>query len=199
MSTPGFEPALFGDLATKKSHALSHTYHSNPTRRDRPHETGFPLKFGRFRHHKTTPTACCYLIIPRSWVRSPPALPSALDPIHWTPPNPDDRTRTARIAPKAAPSTINATRKGGWILIRCRKGVTGPSGVWNSAQICVRRTAAQRAQCLARQRRRLSTSSLSRCDADRASPPASCRGCARDSRPDGGWCWRARTRRVARP
>ena len=42
--------------------------HTNPTPPDRSGTTR------QIRHHQTNPTDCIHLIIPRSWVRSPPAL-----------------------------------------------------------------------------------------------------------------------------
>src|SRR5664280_3375900 len=40
----------------------------------RHHRTGRSMNLGRIRHHRTSPTICFHLIIPRSWVRSAPAL-----------------------------------------------------------------------------------------------------------------------------
>jgi len=39
------------------------------------HRTRNAVNLGRNRPHRTIPTDCFHLIIPRSWVRSPPALP----------------------------------------------------------------------------------------------------------------------------
>src|ERR1039458_10733429 len=58
-----------------KSHVLSHI----PNRRHQTYLTP-PDTFSRnsrpFRRQRTSPTECSHLIIPRSWVRSPPALPA---------------------------------------------------------------------------------------------------------------------------
>jgi hypothetical protein len=56
--------------------------HTKPTPSDqtdttgpnRHHRTEYPVIFGLFRCHRTSPTDCSHLIILRSWVRSPPAL-----------------------------------------------------------------------------------------------------------------------------
>ena len=50
------------------------TYQSDVTRPIRHHRTKNSDFFGPFRRHRTSPTVCFHLIIPRSWVRSPPAL-----------------------------------------------------------------------------------------------------------------------------
>jgi len=57
-----------------KNPTLYPTYHSDSTRRDRHHRTRIPENSRRYRHHETIPTVRIHLIIPRSWVRSPPAL-----------------------------------------------------------------------------------------------------------------------------
>jgi GGDEF domain-containing protein len=53
-------------------HPTDHTDATGPIRR---HRTKTSAIFGPIRRHRTTPTVCSHLIIPRSWVRSPPALP----------------------------------------------------------------------------------------------------------------------------
>ena len=61
-------------IPLRKSHGKSHV----PNRHDRTEPTPSDKKSfesGSFRHHETIPTDCIHLIIPRSWVRSPPALP----------------------------------------------------------------------------------------------------------------------------
>src|SRR5664280_2153348 len=67
----------------QKSHALSHIpnrhHRTNPTPPDR-----ISVILGPNRHHRTIPTDCIHLIIPRSWVRSPPALPGVLNHIDST-------------------------------------------------------------------------------------------------------------------
>src|ERR1017187_7163231 len=61
-------------LPLRKSHVSSHRpnrhHRTKPTPPDK-----FSFKSGPNRHHRTIPTECIHLIISRSWVRSPPALP----------------------------------------------------------------------------------------------------------------------------
>ena len=65
----------------RKSHGKSHEpirhHRTDPTPPDE-----FSFKSGQIRHHRTDPTECSHLIIPRSWVRSPPALPDQVVSIH---------------------------------------------------------------------------------------------------------------------
>ena len=74
-------PVLVGlNLETKATFASIRnptfhlTYHSDTTGQIQHHRTASSLYFGPIRRHQTTPTVCSHLIIPRSWVRSPPAL-----------------------------------------------------------------------------------------------------------------------------
>jgi hypothetical protein len=50
------------------------TYQSDATGSVRHHRTKESRIPGPNRRHRTSPTVCSHLIIPRSWVRSPPAL-----------------------------------------------------------------------------------------------------------------------------
>jgi len=50
------------------------TYQTDTTGPNRHHRTKNSDIFGPIRRHRTSPTDCSHLIIPRSWVRSPPAL-----------------------------------------------------------------------------------------------------------------------------
>src|ERR1035438_6539489 len=70
--------ALRHEPARDHFHSENPTFHptyqtdtTGPIRRHRTMNSAFP---GRNRHHWTSPTDCSHLIIPRSWVRSPPAL-----------------------------------------------------------------------------------------------------------------------------
>jgi hypothetical protein len=53
---------------------LHPTYQADTIGRIRHHRTKDPAILGRILRQGTSPTDCLHLIIPGSWVRSPPAL-----------------------------------------------------------------------------------------------------------------------------
>jgi hypothetical protein len=65
----------------RKNPTFHPTNQSDTTGPIRHHRTKESVITGRNRHHRTSPTVCSHLIIPRSWVRSPPALQRGLTEI----------------------------------------------------------------------------------------------------------------------
>ena len=75
VSGPGTNPRVMIPLA-KIPRFIPQTIPTSPDRTDDIGQVFF--KTGQIRRHRTHPTECTHLIITRSWVRSPPALPRVI-------------------------------------------------------------------------------------------------------------------------
>ncbi len=71
---PGHRDEPARDDSAQANPTFHRTYQTDTTGRNGLHRTEKSEMFGLNRSCRTSPTECSHLIIPRSWVRSPPAL-----------------------------------------------------------------------------------------------------------------------------